>query len=160
MSARTANAIVIDAPFDLVWEMTNDVASWPNLFTEYASAEILRAKDDWVRFRLTLFPDEEGRVWSWVSERVMDRENASVRAHRVETGPFEYMNLYWTYREVEGGIELRWEQDFHVKDIMPFDDEAMAEHINKNSVEQLRHIKARVEKEANARADLVRGATG
>ncbi|MGH3898242.1 MAG: SRPBCC family protein, partial [Pseudonocardiaceae bacterium] len=26
---------------ELVWSMTNDVESWPQLFSEYASAEIL-----------------------------------------------------------------------------------------------------------------------
>ena len=35
------NSVVIDAPMELVWDMTNDVAGWPDLFTEYASAEIL-----------------------------------------------------------------------------------------------------------------------
>ena len=41
MAAHTENAIVIDAPLALVWAVTNDVADWPNLFTEYAAAEIL-----------------------------------------------------------------------------------------------------------------------
>ena len=49
--------------------MTNDVESWPELFTEYASAEILDREGDTVRFRLTMHPDENGKVWSWVSER-------------------------------------------------------------------------------------------
>ena len=41
MAGHTDNAIVIDAPMDLVWEMTNDVPAWPQLFSEYAAAEIL-----------------------------------------------------------------------------------------------------------------------
>ena len=41
MSAHTDNSIVISAPMDLVWERTNDIESWPRLFGEYSSAEIL-----------------------------------------------------------------------------------------------------------------------
>ncbi|WP_279578998.1 SRPBCC family protein [Fodinicola feengrottensis] len=35
-AGHTESSVVIDAPIDVVWEMTNDVTSWPNLFTEYA----------------------------------------------------------------------------------------------------------------------------
>jgi aromatase len=41
MSVRTDNSIVIDAPLEEVWRITNDVVNWPSLFTEYATAEIL-----------------------------------------------------------------------------------------------------------------------
>ena len=68
MSGRTDNQVTIDAPLDLVWDMTNDIESWPNLFTEYAQVEVLERSDTTVRFRLTMHPDERGVVWSWVSE--------------------------------------------------------------------------------------------
>ncbi|OLT26138.1 polyketide cyclase [Nocardiopsis sp. CNR-923] len=152
MSARTEATVVIDAPMDLVWDMTNDVESWPELFTEYAEAEILERRGDTVRFRLALHPDEDGKVWSWVSERTPDRESRTVRAHRVETGPFEFMNIYWEYLPVDGGVEMRWVQEFHVKDEMPFDDDAMAEHIRTNTAEQMPHIKEQVEKAARNRS--------
>src|SRR5947209_9886574 len=72
MAGHTENEIVIRAPLELTWQMTNDVEKWPNLFTEYAKAEILEREGDTVRFRLTMQPDEQGRVWSWVSERTAD----------------------------------------------------------------------------------------
>src|SRR5687767_15184974 len=102
MSVRTDNSIVIAAPLDEVWQITNDVANWPKLFTEYATAEILEQRDNTVRFRLTMHPDEEGRVWSWVSERTTDTRTHSVKARRVETGPFEYMNIEWYYEPADG----------------------------------------------------------
>ncbi|MFD6097321.1 SRPBCC family protein [Nocardiopsis flavescens] len=148
MSARTEASVVIDAPLDLVWDMTNDVGSWTELFTEYAEAEVLERDGDTVRFRLALHPDESGKVWSWVSERTPDRASRTVRARRVETGPFEFMHIFWEYTPVEGGVEMRWVQEFHVKDEMPFDDEAMAAHIAKNTSEQMPHIKERVEQAA------------
>lgn len=155
-SARTENGIVIDAPLDLVWDLTNDVADWPNLFSEYAAAEILHRDGDTVRFRLTMHPEEDGTVWSWVSERVMDRAAGEVRAHRVETGPFDFMHIHWTYRQTDAGVELRWVQEFHLRPEAPVDDETMAGHINRNSKVQLALIKERVEATARAGAAVAR----
>jgi aromatase len=150
MAAHTDNSIVISAPMNLVWNMTNDVPSWPHLFSEYAQADVLSRQDSTLRFRLTMHPDEDGRVWSWVSERTADVDTRTVRAHRVETGPFEYMNITWTYREVDGGVKLRWIQDFHMKPQAPVDDEEMTARINKNSTVQMARIKSVIEHAASA----------
>ena len=148
MAAHTENAIVIDAPLALVWAVTNDVADWPNLFTEYATAEILERQGDTVRFRLTMHPDENGKVWSWVSERTADPETHTVKAHRVETGPFEYMNIEWSYEEHDGGTKMVWVQDFQMKPAAPLDDAGMAARINTNTPLQMQAIKAKIEQRA------------
>ncbi len=148
MSGHTENSVVVNAPFDRVWTMTNDVSSWPGLFSEYATAEILGRGENTVRFRLTMHPDEQGRVWSWVSERHCDPVNRTVLARRVETGPFEYMHIRWEYREVDGGVEMRWIQDFAMKPTAPVDDVGMTERINRNSKIQMDRIKALVERAA------------
>jgi len=145
MAGHTENEIVIDAPLDLTWAVTNDVESWPDLFTEYASAEILERDGDRVKFRLTMHPDENGTVWSWVSERTTDEASRSVKARRVETGPFDYMNIEWYYDEVDGGTRMRWVQDFHMKPEAPVDDEQMTNRINTNSKIQMGIIKEKVE---------------
>lgn len=151
MAGHTENTIVINAPLELVWDMTNDVESWPNLFSEYASAQILERRGSTVRFRLTMHPDEDGNVWSWVSERTLDPTTRTVQAHRVETGPFAHMNIFWTYRPIDGGVEMRWVQDFHMKPEAPVDDDAMAAHLNRNTVVQMNLIKQRVEQAAARR---------
>lgn len=145
---HTDNSITINAPFDLVWEMTNDVPSWPRLFSEYAEAEILHRDGDTVRFRLTMHPDEEGRIWSWVSERTAIKANAEVNAHRVETGPFEFMKIRWSYAELPDGVRMRWIQDFAMRPDAPVDTPGMTEHINRNSAVQMRRIKMLVEQRA------------
>ncbi|MFJ8648274.1 SRPBCC family protein [Streptomyces sp. NPDC093546] len=134
--------------------MTNDLEAWPRLFSEYASVEVLEREGDTVRFRLTMHPDENGAVWSWVSERTMDREALTVRARRVETGPFAYMNIVWTYRPTEGGVVMRWVQDFAMKPTAPVSTAQMAERINRNSPVQMGLIKSTVE--AAARVGSVR----
>ncbi|MGZ6973163.1 MAG: SRPBCC family protein [Acidimicrobiia bacterium] len=145
MAGHTDQSVHIEAPLKLTWDMTNDVSSWPQLFTEYAKAAILEQDGNTVRFRLTMHPDENGTEWSWVSERTADWDALTVKAHRVETGPFEYMNIEWTYAEEGGGTTMRWVQDFHMKPEAPVDDEQMAERINTNSPIQMAHIKAAIE---------------
>jgi aromatase len=145
MSVRTDNFIVIDAPLDEVWRITNDVPNWPNLFTEYATAEILEQNADTIRFRLTMHPDAQGKVWSWVSERTVDPRNHTVKARRVETGPFEFMNIEWYYQPVEGGTKMRWVQEFTMKPGAPANDEQMEQYINNNTKTQMAIIKERIE---------------
>jgi aromatase len=153
MAGHTDNTITIEAPMDLVWEMTDDVESWPGLFSEYATAEILEQDGHTVRFRLTMHPDEQGRVWSWISERTSDPVTRTVRAHRVETGPFQYMNIYWEYTPAaDGGVRMRWVQDFSMKPGAPADDTGMTRHINANSRIQMERIKGLVERAAAERA--------
>ncbi|MFI6157197.1 SRPBCC family protein [Kitasatospora sp. NPDC051170] len=151
MPGHTDNEIVINAPLDLVWEITNDLENWPDLFSEYASVEVLDREGDSVRFRLTMHPDENGKVWSWVSERTTDRASLAVNARRVEPGPFEFMEIRWEYAEVPAGTKMRWVQDFAMKPTAPVDDDGMVNHINRNSRVQMQLIREKVEKKAAER---------
>ncbi|GLF95481.1 SRPBCC family protein [Streptomyces yaizuensis] len=148
MPGSTSNAVVIDAPLDLVWEMTNDIEDWPRLFSEYASVDILERDGDRVVFRLTMHPDDQGRTWSWVSQREADPRTRTVTAHRVETGNFRYMNIHWSYSEVPGGVRMEWRQDFAMKPDAPVDDAWMTDNINRNSAVQMDLIRRRVEARA------------
>ena len=151
MSVRTDNSIVIAAPLDEVWEITNDVANWPSLFTEYASADILERKGNTVRFRLTMHPDDQGRIWSWISERTVDPGSRTVKAHRIETGPFEFMNIEWYYEPADAGTRMRWVQEFTMKPGAPANDEQMEQYINNNTKTQMAIIKERIEQRVIAR---------
>ncbi|MFF7793910.1 SRPBCC family protein [Streptomyces sp. NPDC007991] len=151
MAGHTENEITIAAPLDLVWDMTNDVEGWPRLFSEYAAAEVLSRQGDTVTFRLTMHPDENGKVWSWVSERTTDRDKLTVTARRVEPGPFEYMNIRWEYEETSEGVRMRWIQDFAMRPDAPVDDAGMTDIINRNSPVQMALIRDRVEQAAGER---------
>ncbi|GAA3909555.1 SRPBCC family protein [Streptomyces lacrimifluminis] len=151
MAGHTENSITVDAPLDLVWDITNDIENWPRLFTEYSSLEVLSRDGDTTAFRLTMYPDDNGKVWSWVSERTVDRANRTVRARRVETGPFAHMNILWEYTELPGGTQMRWTQDFAMKPDAPVDDEWMTDNINRNSRTQMALIRDRIEQVARDR---------
>ena len=144
-AGHTENSIYIDADIDHVWRMTNDLPSWPDLFTEYAEVEILASTDTWFRFRLKMHPDESGRVWSWVSERELDEATREVRARRVEPGPFEFMDIRWNYAPEGSGTRMRWVQDFRMRPEAPIDTEGMTKRINANSKVQMEIIKGKVE---------------
>lgn len=145
MSGHTDNSIVIKAPLDLVWDITNDVESWSSLFSEYSISEIVERRGNTVRFRLALHPDENGTVWSWVSERTADPESKTVRSARVETGVFKYMALFWEYLQEDDGVRMRWVQDFEMKPIAPINDEQMTARLNTNTAIQMQLIKEKVE---------------
>jgi aromatase len=152
VAAHTDNDIVINAPRDVVWERMMDIESWPSLFSEYAQAEVLEQEGNTVRFRLTTHPDPEydNRVWSWISERAADPENYTSRSHRIETGPFEYMTIEWYFEEADGGTRMRWVQDFSMKPDAPADDTEAEEYMNRNTKEQMRIIKDRLEDEGTS----------
>ncbi|OKJ05684.1 SRPBCC family protein [Kitasatospora sp. CB01950] len=150
MPGHTDNTILINAPVDLVWDMTNDLEQWPQLFSEYASVEVLDRQGQLVRFRLTMHPDENGQVWSWVSERETDRDALAVRARRVEPGPFEFMEIRWEYEDLPKSTRMRWIQDFAMKPTAPVDDLWMTDRIDQNSKIQMELIRAKVEHRAGA----------
>lgn len=148
---HTDNAIVIDAPLDLVWRLTNDLGDWPNLFTEYAAVDILENRDDtYFRFRLTMHPDANGTVWSWISERTLDPIAHRVSARRVEPGPFEFMDIQWSYGHAAGRTTMRWVQDFRMRPTAPVDTAAMTRRIDANSKIQMAIIAQKVQAVAAA----------
>jgi aromatase len=150
MAAHTDNSVEINAPLEFVWERMMDIESWPSLFSEYAKAEVLEEDGDTVRFRLTTHPDPDydGKVWSWTSERTADPQAHSSKSRRIETGPFEYMNIEWFFEEIDSGTRMRWVQDFSMKPEAPANDENAEEYMNKNTRTQMAVIKERLEAQA------------
>jgi aromatase len=150
---HTDNSVFIDADLDHVWRMTNDLASWPELFTEYSEVEILAQTGSTFRFRLKMVPDESGRVWSWVSERTLDEATHEVVARRLEPGPFEFMDIHWSYAPEGTGTRMRWVQDFRMRPEAPVDTEGMTQRIDANSKVQMAIIRDKVEAAAGRRPE-------
>jgi aromatase len=149
LAGHNEAAVVIHAPMELVWRMTNDVESWPQLFNEYSKVEVLHREGDTIRFRLTMHPNKDGKVMSWVSERTADPVARVARAHRIETELFEYVRLRWEYREVPEGVELRWVQDFRLKPDSPVSLAQVTSRVVSNTPVQMNLIKEGVERAAS-----------
>ena len=146
--AHTVNSVVISAPYEKVFDSSNDIARWKEFFKEYTNSEVLNTEGNKITFRLT---HENGN--SWVSYRLLFKEDKFAYASKVEPMfPFEYMKIIWLYREVEGGIEMTWIQDFKMDGKAKYTDSQVEEMINKHSRTNLERFKEIIEEEVNVNA--------
>lgn len=142
---HTVNSILIEAPYDLVFDISNDIERWTELFGgEYKEAKILKREGNKIIFQLT---DNRGN--SWQSFRLLFKDYYFTYAQRVEPlFPFKYMKIIWLYTPMPEGILMTWIQDFSIEEGAKFNDEQVEEFINKHSRENLKIFKEVIEKEA------------
>ncbi|MCM8796292.1 MAG: SRPBCC family protein [Candidatus Omnitrophica bacterium] len=142
---HTCNSIIINAPYDLVFDISNDISRWTELFGgEYQKAEVLERKDNKLTFRLT---DEEGK--SWVSWRLLFKDKYFAYAERQEPKfPFKYMKIIWLYTPKPEGIEMSWIQHFEMDEKAKFNDQQVEGFINEGSQTNLKIFKQIIEREA------------
>jgi len=142
---HTCNSIIINAPYDLVFSISNDIPRWTELFgSEYKRAEIISKEGDKLTFRLT---DDEDK--SWVSWRLLVKDKYFTYSERQEPKfPFKYMKIIWLYTQKPEGVELTWIQHFEMDEKAKFSDEQVEGFINKHSKENLLIFKRVIEKEA------------
>lgn len=145
---HTCNSIVINAPYEKVFSISNDIGRWTELFGgEYKKAEILKTEGNKITFRLT---DDEGK--SWQSWRLLFQERYFTYAER-ETPlfPFKFMKIVWLYTLRPEAIELTWIQHFEMDSTAKFNDEQVEGFINTHSKDNLKIFKAIIEREADAK---------
>lgn len=142
---HTCNSIVINAPYDKVFDISNDIERWTELFGgEYKEAKVLSREGNKLTFRLT---DDEGR--SWQSFRLLFKEYYFAYAQKLPPEfPFTHMKIIWLYTPVDGGIKMTWIQDFKMDAKATFNDEQVEGFINKHSQENLEIFKRVIEEES------------
>ncbi|MFH0855664.1 MAG: SRPBCC family protein [Candidatus Omnitrophota bacterium] len=140
---HTCNSIVIKAPYDLVFDISNDIPRWTELFgSEYKKAEIIKKEDNKITFRLT---DDEDK--SWISWRLLYKDKFFTYSERQEPKfPFKYMKIVWLYTKKPEQVDLTWIQHFEMDDKAKFDDEQVEGFINKHSQDNLLIFKNVIEK--------------
>ena len=147
MPGYTEISIVVLRDFDTVFDLTNTIELWPQLFTEYEKAEVLERKGNEVLFRLTTYPENGQPSSSWVSRRLIDKPGRQATAERVEKAfPFEEMKIYWTYEELPQGVGviMTWIQKFKPAE-GAWPSEKIESFLNRNTRTQMRAIKEKVE---------------
>jgi aromatase len=139
---HTCNSIIINAPYDKVFDISNDIPRWTELFGgEYKKAEIVKKEANKITFRLT---DDEGK--SWQSWKLLFKANYFTYAEREEPKfPFKYMKIIWLYTPEPEGINLTWIQHFEMDEKAKFNDEQVEGFINKHSKENLLIFKKVIE---------------
>ena len=143
---HTRNSIVINAPYDLIFDISNKIERWTELFgKEYVKAEVLERKGNEITFRLT---DDENK--SWVSKRWLDKEHRYAVASRHEPMfPFQFMKIVWFYIESSDGVEMIWIQDFRMDaKFTKFTEEQIEGFINEHSQHNMKIFKKVIEQEA------------
>jgi aromatase len=142
---HTCNSIIINAPYEKIFDISNDIPRWTQLFgSEYQKAEIVEKKANLITFRLT---DDEGK--SWVSWRLLFKDKYFTYAERKDPlFPFKYMKIVWFYTPKPQGVELTWIQHFEMDDKAKFNDAQVEGFINGHSKDNLKIFKEVIEKEA------------
>ena len=155
---HTCNSIIINAPYEKIFDISNDIPRWTELFGgEYQKAEVVKKEGNKITFRLT---DDEGK--SWQSWRLLFKENYFAYAEREEPKfPFKYMKIIWLYTPKPQGmalangrqttalwpVEMTWIQHFEMDEKAKFNDEQVEGFINKHSLENLKIFQEVIEKE-------------
>ena len=144
---HTCNSITINAPYEAVFDISNTIPRWTELFgAEYKEAVVLKKEGNKITFKLT---DDEGRTWQ--SFRLLFKENYLAYAEREEPKfPFEFMKIIWLYTPKPEGVELTWIQHFKMDKNAKFTDEQVEGFINQHSKENLNIFKTVIEKEAGS----------
>ncbi len=139
---HTCNSVIINAPYDLVFDISNDIVRWTELFgSEYKKAEVVKKEANKITFRLT---DDEGK--SWQSWKLLFKNNNFTYAEREEPKfPFKYMKIIWLYTPKADGVELTWIQHFEMDAKAKFNDEQVEGFINKHSKDNLLIFKRVIE---------------
>lgn len=142
---HTCNSIIINAPYEKVFDISNDIPRWTELFgSEYKKAEIVSKEGNKITFRLT---DDEDK--SWISWRLLFKEKYFTYAERHEPKfPFMYMKIVWLYTQKPEGVELTWIQHFEMDEKAKFTDEQVEGFINKHSKDNLKIFRDAIEKVA------------
>jgi len=142
---HTCNSIIINAPYELIFDISNDIPRWTELFGgEYQKAEVVKKEGNKITFKLT---DDENNTWqSW---RLLFKDKFFAYAQKEEPQfPFKYMKIIWLYTPKAEGIEMSWIQHFEMDPKAKFNDQQVEGFINKHSQDNLKIFKEIIEKES------------
>jgi len=142
---HTCNQIIIKASYDRVFDISNDIPRWTELFGgEYTKAEIIKKEGNKITFQLT---DNEGN--SWQSFRILDKQHHFAYAEKKEPiFPFKYMKIIWLYTELKEGVLMTWIQHFEMDTKAKYNDQEVEGFINKHSQDNLLIFKQVIERQA------------
>jgi aromatase len=158
MAGYTENSVLILRDFDTVFDLTNTIELWTQLFTEYEKAEVLERNGNEIIFSLTTYPEGERPSRTWTSRRIIDKPGRQATAERIEAAfPFKEMKIHWTYEPLpqDVGVVMTWMQSFEVHEDCQWSTEQMEAFLNRNTRTQMKAIRERVEAWSGAEKPLV-----
>lgn len=141
---RLDNSITIDAPVQDVFDITNDIARWPEYFDEYTDAKVLDSVRSGQFTALTFELSNASSTWrSW---RLLDHANHFAIAERRDPlFPFAFMHLRWSYAPHGTGTEMTWVQDFELDSKLDKPLAEVIENMQKHTRQNQLNIKEYIE---------------
>lgn len=143
---RISNSVDVNADPRTVFDVTNDISRWPDIFNEYAGAKILSVEDEG-RFTEIMFELSNPEGSTWRSWRLLDhRSMTAVAERRDPLYPFAYMHLRWSYEPAPaGGTRMTWVQDFELDPEFDVPLPTVLERMNRHTKENQTSIKEKIE---------------
>ena len=136
------NTVTIEKNIDFVFNKTNDIDNWKNLFSEYKETEVLLRHNNTLIFRLKNLHDKE-----WISWRNIDyKKNVAIAKRLYPMFPFESMDIRWEYEKLnENKTKMTWIQEFKPHKDFPKAEKEMKHFLDKNTKKQQNIIKEKLE---------------
>ncbi|GCE28656.1 hypothetical protein KDA_41400 [Dictyobacter alpinus] len=133
---RASRSIFVKADPDQVFEFTNDIPRWTELYTNMSAARVVSFERDG-RFAKLVFEltNKEGHTWqAW---RILDyKDRVAMSRREAPSFPYVFHHLTWRYEPAEGGTLMTWTDDFEMDPKSPIKNEVslepMLEHMGES----------------------------
>jgi ribosome-associated toxin RatA of RatAB toxin-antitoxin module len=113
VSERVLGTIEVDAPPEIVFDVSNDMERWPDIMAGYRSVRIVGKEGHKVWFDIERVDDSSWRSW-----RVLRRDLMFAYAERHSPlHPFKFMHILWSYSLLGPTSTLMtWDMEFELSD--------------------------------------------
>jgi aromatase len=137
--------IIVDAPVEITFDLSNRIDLWPEMMEEYEEAEILRREGRMIWFRL-----RHRNGISWTSWRMLHPPDFACAERHEPKAPFKFMHIVWTYRPAggTGQTEMSWDMCFELPDDQKAKEDEWAASMMKHTELNQSRMKAYIESHA------------
>lgn len=134
--------VVVNAPLEITFDVSNRIELWPDMMAEYKGAKILSREGRKIWFSLR---DNEGHEWS--SWRMLYRPDFTYAERHEPKAPFKFMHITWTYTALgDSQTEMTWDMSFELPDDKKSQEaqwvEGMSAHTRSNQAAMKAYIEA------------------
>jgi ribosome-associated toxin RatA of RatAB toxin-antitoxin module len=140
------NAILMNAPEEIIFETAADLERWPTFLPHYRYIHYYEKGP--VRNLVKMAANRGSIPIAWVSEQIIDRENREIRFKHLKAWT-KGMKVVWKFRPLAAGVEVQIVHDlsFRVPPLAPVAEPIIGGFfINYVATQTLLHMKAHVEK--------------
>jgi hypothetical protein len=156
----------VSAPLDVMWEVvsaTEASADSANPDNRHAQGHDVMSWDpdaNRIVYRITPGPDQAGRSWPYLVERVTDTAGRTAYARRWGNPNFVYSYAFWQYTGSESESEIRCVADFEMSPESPMSDQEMEVFMGRGSLAAMEKTARAVEEEMARRIELPQPGAG